>query len=429
MDFGDFPENPFSLHSPPQASVKRRALVPALKFILIVSVCLGVTVWVGGQSRKWLLNQFTKDFDSLGIQEKQTRLMQIADLGEVSIGTLVETMTCKELEVARTSFNLLSESQNSWTVLDKADQRRCHTTLVGALSQVAVQLPDDRTGWATSLLQQTLLATVERSDDDSRKLYRQATQAIELMSLSDRAGQSILSDAPLDPNAPRRLTIRAAPLPVDTAAAMNQWTDWPPEQSPQSTAGRIVARSQPSMDVEPPSVYRSSAGQLQPVESTDAVVLRDINGSTEQTPPETSPEEPEIRSVAHLVDSPMETFDDKSVIHWLGSPHQRLREQARAELVSRGFSESQLVFATQIAAGDTGTKLELVNLIARSTESDPRPWLMLMLDDENRDVKLHVVSALATMNDPDVDQKLRMHLVDETDLTVAARIRRVLAMH
>ena len=157
-------------------------------------------------------------------------------------------------------------------------------------------------------------------------------------------------------------------------------------------------------------------------------MLRDVNDDAGQSNQENAFHEAEIRSVAHLVDSPMETYDDKSVIHWLGSPHRRLREQARAELVSRGFNQSQLAFATQIAAGDAETKLELVNLIARSTESDPRPWLFLMLDDENRKVKLHVVSVLATMNDPEVDQKLRTHLVDESDLTVAARIRRVLAV-
>jgi hypothetical protein len=68
----------------------------------------------------------------------------------------------------------------------------------------------------------------------------------------------------------------------------------------------------------------------------------------------------------------------------------------------------------------------LIDAIARSQSIDPRPWLLMMLEDESRDVKLRVVSVLATMNDPGVSQRLRMHLIDEHDPTVAARIRRVL---
>jgi hypothetical protein len=70
--------------------------------------------------------------------------------------------------------------------------------------------------------------------------------------------------------------------------------------------------------------------------------------------------------------------------------------------------------------------MQLVDAISRSSAIDPRPWLLMMLDDESRDVKLRVISVLATMNDPGVSQRLKMHLVDERDPTVAARIRRVL---
>jgi hypothetical protein len=135
---------------------------------------------------------------------------------------------------------------------------------------------------------------------------------------------------------------------------------------------------------------------------------------------------PEIRSVTHIVDSPLETFSDNSVIHWLASPHLALRERARAELISRGYGNTELAIATQIASGDTRTRLELIDAIARSGSIDPRPWLLMMLDDRSRDVKLRVISVLATMKDPSIDRRLQSHLMNESDPTVSARIRRVL---
>jgi hypothetical protein len=288
-------------------------------------------------------------------------------------------------------------------------------------------------------LQQTLMTTIDRSDDGSRVLYQNATHAMELLSLSDRAGPSILTDEPLDPLTPKRLTVRSEPLPVSAVGSLNEWTDWPPPSNPRTPSSGVILSEPRTVDedqsgqsvVEMPSVYRSSSARLRPVTTDVPVILRDISQSHEtafQTSRLASSDirSADIQSVAHLVDSPMETFDDKSVVHWLGSPHQTLRDKAKLELVSRGYDDTQIAIAKQIASGDTKTRIELVDGISRSSSIDPRPWLLMMLDDESRDVKLRVISVLATMNDPGVSQRLRMHLVDERDPTVAARIRRVL---
>jgi hypothetical protein len=49
---------------------------------------------------------------------------------------------------------------------------------------------------------------------------------------------------------------------------------------------------------------------------------------------------------------------------------------------------------------------------------------LMLLEDQSREVRLRVVSILVTMDDPDITQRLRLHLVDERDPTVAFRIRR-----
>jgi len=442
MEFGELSENPFSLEKTP-ASQKRGAFVSAIKFLLFVAVCLGATVVVSSQSRRWLVQHLTADFDSLNTKQKQTRLIQLADLGLPGIEPLVDALADDQIQVARTAFDLLQEAQNQWTALDRDDQQQRHHALIDSLETIAVHLPDDRTGWGTSLLQQTVLATVSRKDSASRNLYRSANHAIDLLSLSNRAGPSVLSAQPLSSSQPRRLTVRQKPLSISGVGQSESWTDWPPTQ-PQSspTGAKIVARSSSPANrstVEGPSVYRSGrTAKLRRADTDRPVQLRDVAQSPEIQGPEIQSQKSQhletsyatnpIRSVAHVVDSPMETLDDQSVMQWLDSPHTAMREQAKNELVSRGYDETQIAIATQIAVGDTPARLALVDAISRSTQIDPRPWLFMLLGDENRQVKLRTISVLATMKDAYVDQRLRKRLNEESDTKVASQIRRVLEL-
>lgn len=419
MDFG---ENPFSLQPAVVSRSRSKALASSFKYFALIAACFVVTLLVATQSRRWLAYRLTHDFDSLTAVEQQARLLQIADLGTLGISPLVENLGNEDLDVARTSYDLLSELQNQWSLLKPSQRTEHHTTLVRAIESVAVHIPDDRTGWASSLLQQTLMTTVESRNEQSTELHRLANHAMEMLSISDRSGPSILDPEPLDPRAPRRLTTRFDPLPVASIDSVDQWTDWPPTPEPQVSAvaivDRVPAAEQPVM--AEPTLYRSGSSPLQPVTADDPVMLSDIDHV-----PETRAE-PVIQSVTHLVDSPMETYDDKSVIHWLGSPHTALREKAKLELISRGFDGTQISIATQIAAGDVQTRIALVKKLAESSDLDPRPWLVLMLEDDSREVRLRTVSVLATMRDPAINQELRMHLVGEQDPTVAFRIRRSL---
>ena len=433
MEFGELSVNPFSLAQKPIRPA-RFAFVSAVKFLLLVVVCLSATVIIGSQGRRWLVHRLTANFDSLDSQQKQSRLVQLAGLGLPGIDPVVRAMADKDSQVARTAYELLQEAQNQWTVFRRSDQEQYQHALIDSLEAVAIHLPDDRTGWGTSLLQQTVLATINRRDDASRKLYRRSNQAMDRMAITDRAGPSVLSDEPIDSGQPRRLTIRSKPLPVSEQDQSAKWTDWPPVAAVaavQSESDSSNLQLAPDMGVDhgipkrrtsEASVYRSGGAiKLQPMSSSQQVVLSELD-----QPRETSFQAKPLQSVAHVVDSPMETLDDQSVMKWLASPHTTMRQKARDELVSRGIGETEIAIATQIAAGDTPTKLALIDAISRSDQIDPRPWLFMMLGDENRQVKLRVISVLATMKDAFVDQRLQTQLVREPDTQVASQIRRVL---
>lgn len=434
MDFGDRSDNPFFTSFACAKTDRKRAWKSALGLFLIACAAFVVLIVVSGQSQKWLVHRLTHEFDRLGIQEKRERLTQLAELGSPGIEFLTQSMVDPDLDVSRISFELLQRMQNDWSVLEEQDRNGRSLQLVAAIESISVHLPDDRTGWATRLLQQTLLATVDRPSPEARQLYRKANRAMDLLSLSGRsrsagprvtlADESIQSLA-ADPGRPTRLEVRAQPLPVDQSASAERWTQWPPPQ--ESVRGSIASlgpsadvgeganplRDQP-LDTESASVYRSGA-KLQPVEEGNEVLLNEVQAS-------------EIRPVTHLVESPLQTYDDRSVIRMLGSEHAALREKSKAELARRGFGETDLAIAIQVATGDTQTRMDLIDGLAQSSKLDPRPWLLMMLDDPARDVRLRAISVLATMDDPAIAQRLRLQLADERDPTVAARIRRILKL-
>lgn len=431
MEFGDQSDNPFSIDFSQKRRGKANSVKSALKLLALVAVGLTVTLAVTRFTPRWLVQRYTNGFESLPSEEKRQRLVQLASLGDVAIDPLVSALADQDPEVARTAFDLLSENQNAWTILPQRKLQRSHATLVRSIQAIAVYLPDDRTGWANSLLQETIQYSVNRQDKLSKLLYDDANHAIDMLAISDRAGPSILSDEPLDSSEPQRLYVRSEPLPVKEMQA-GLWTDWPP---PEARAETRENGDQGNLPVEVPprgremelaeeaSVYRSSLSRLKSVDPNQTIVLHDV--SAPQSAANLAPTA-DVATAAHLIDSPMGAFDDRSVMHWLGSENRELRGKASDELTSRGYNENEIRIAAQIVSADLPTRLALIDGIAHAPQVDPRPWLLMLLDDESRDVKLQAISVLATMNDPAVNNQLRLRVTEERDPTVAARIRRVL---
>ncbi|WP_419193828.1 HEAT repeat domain-containing protein [Novipirellula herctigrandis] len=392
------------------------------------------TVSIGSYSRQWIVGHLMSDFEQMHVPEKQQRLAQIAELGLPAIEPLVGRLIDKENEVARTAYELLRESQNTWTSLDWNEARKHHHAMVTAMANIASAVPDDRTGWTTSLVQQTIMESVQKQDQESNELYKLATSTLSRMSLTESAGPSILNSEPLDNQAPVRLAVRSKPLPVTEADALDAWTDWPLPQSDTPTDQENFRESSyrestyspmpetpPTESVEQsPSVYRSSAIRLTPVAPDEAVVLSDIRVS------QAKPNRQEVVPTSYLTDSPLETYDTPSVIHWLGSEESALRERAKTELAKRGFSQQQIALGIQISSPDPASRLALVDAIARSRIENPRAWLVMLLDDANRAVRLRTISVIATMNDAEMSNRLRERLDQERDPVVNARIRLVL---
>jgi len=469
MEFGDLTENPFALSARKEKSSKRRALVRAFQMFVLVALATSAVVILSNQSQRWIAGSLTSDFQALNAMEKTERLSQLADLGVYSVEPLVTSMVDRDSGVAGTAYELLRKAQNDWTVLPHEEETTRHVILIDALSKIAIKLPDDRTVWGTSLLQQTLLLASDPNRARRQVLQERANHAIGLLSLSRRPQSGAPDDFKV--SEPQRLEVHAEPLPVAVVTSVDEWTTWPPNQEAgerfadldqassntepdpqdaqgiaQNAQGEVVVRSRA------PSVYKSGTNRLQLLGENETVELVDIASApaqgipAQEIPaqgipaqgipgvsfvPQTEAERASYVTInptseVALVDSPLGTFDDVSVMRWLGSPHAVLRDKAKLELVSRGFDGTAIAIASRIHTGDARQKMELIDALGSTEMIDPRPWLMLLLQDESRDVRLHTLSVLGSMDDPAIVAQLRSKLAEEQDPTVAARMRRVL---
>jgi hypothetical protein len=433
-DLTDQP-NPFAFAAmdgfqPVQAGNRGRsnaktAMIRAAKYFLMIALVFAALLAVRHLSGQWLLNQLTHDFQTLAPDEQQKRLAQIVGFGRPAIPHLVSAMAADETTTGRIAYEMLRKIQNEWTVLSESSSIQHHADLVAAIAVVAPRLPDDRTGWATSLLQQSILESVDQASSEKQYLYRSANDTLAILAHDHRSGPSILGSGDqadrLVDRSPRRLVAKVQPLPVDQTDAGGQWTDWPPKSE------------------DTPSIYRSGSNgssiRMRPVLASQPIELKPIDSLSRNTSaPPSQPIVQQVQSIATLVETALEVYDDQSVMHFLCSEDGAKRQAAKLELLSRGYNEAQIQFATNLAHPDASVRLHFVNALSQHSgiggnrDIDPRPWLALMANDESRNVRLAVVSVLGSLSDRDATDLLRQMMSQERDPSVAARIRSVLKL-
>ncbi len=407
--------NPFRVPPEVVPSPRKLAFYSALKVCLVAVVALAVTSVLATQSQRWLFYRLTQDFDSLSPAAQSLRLVEIAGLDARGIPFLVENLAAQDSGVARQAYDLLRDGQRNWTLLGDEACRARHESLVSVLPTITDRLAENRTGWVTSLLQQTIVEHVQQETAESRELHLRATDLLASLSISDRPDIRIAS-ATSEQN--QSSVVRPQPLAVDTSIDNESWTQWPPPPSPSESVQDDMEASDPS-----PSIYRSgtkndNAIKLIP-EDPEAVSLKTFVLPTRSV-------DPNVEIVAHEMQAPLETYNIRSVIYWLASTDSKLRRHAELELLRRGLDETQIALAKSLSMGNIRDRLETIERIVHDDSVDPRPWLLWLLDDENREVKLRVVNILATIPDPAIGDTLRERISTESDPTVAARIRSVL---
>lgn len=436
--------NPFAMTRPAgtgRSQVKRSVIV-----LLAAVIALGGMLIVRQLGGIWLLNRLTKGFDTLTVPGQRERLVQIHELGEPGIPFLAQQLAAPTREVAQTAADLLQRSQNQWVVMEAGQRRKQHQKLIDAIEEVAASLDPSQRRRAKRLVQRTITESVNQPDDDAKLLYSDAN---ELLAILLPESSSPADQIAARPGVPERLRFRRDPLPVQQTISGGQFTDWPPtaeefggfpSQQQGDTRNRDGQRNRDqensNLAVEP-AIYGSDAiDSLAKLPSAETIRLKTppsfVNSPESVTttsnmmrdqPIETAYSVAGEAPMTQLVDSAMEAYADQSVMYWLNAEHPKLREQAKLELMSRGYGESQIGLAASLAHPDAKVRLSLVDQIVQSPQVDPRPWLWMLVRDSDRDVRFKVLSILATMNEPETRNRLQAAVAEEADPLIATRIR------
>lgn len=124
--------------------------------------------------------------------------------------------------------------------------------------------------------------------------------------------------------------------------------------------------------------------------------------------------------------SGLEQRNGRQLVKLLASGNGNWRKAAVLELRSRGWTDTEIQLASELATGSEIRRRELVEQISRSMDMDPKFWLLWMAEAGEPSVRKLSVSLLSSMVDTDVERALRIIAMRETDASVRETISRTL---
>jgi len=415
-------ENPFAI----RAVQRRSPLVTSLKGLAFVALLFVGVVVVQYQTRQWLLYRWASGLSELPVGEQIERLLQINQLGDLATETIVRRIGAEDDRVATAAVDLMKERQSIWATRDDDALASAHRQMLVALETIVDELPENRVGWVTQLLNQTVIECVDQRGDAMKETYQAANDL--LARVADRTGVSPdeLVTASGSPSlVPLPVRIQTAGDSRGPSLAQTGDPGWDNEVSDallvetaaEVTIPTIVGDARVVATVRPEqSVHRVNA---------DPVGTGRVGDDGSITVARVTEELPNSESVRFLTSTPLQTFDTKSVIGLLASKQATTRDQAVEELVRRGLSNEEIRIANQLAAPQLEVRLGLLDSIVRRSDIDPRPWLLWLAEDPSREVRLRAIGALESMNDAAVTQSLRKRMAVETDPTVMALLQQL----
>ncbi len=394
-------QNPFAI----PASKRRNPLVSSLKGLGFIAVLLALVVVLQSQTRQWLLHQWASGFADLPVGEQIERLLQINQLGDLATETLAQRIAAENDSVAETAVDLIRDRQTIWSTRQDDDLAAAHMRMLVGLEKIVDQLPPTRIGWVTQLVNQTVIECVDQRGPAMTQTYRAANEL--LTRVADRTAIEDTSDQSI--TGPSLVPLPVRMQPFDEATEVTAV----PLPRPEPTATSPATSETPG----PRIVARSTApvtAAFRPQQATDLT-----------TPDNAQAPDQANANVRRIDKTPLQTFSTRSVIGLLASNQAATRDQAVEELVRRGLSNEEIRIANQLAASQVEVRLGLLDSIIRRSDLDPRPWLLWLAEDTNREVRIRSVTALEAMNDSAVTATLRKRLSVEDDPAVIALLRQL----
>jgi hypothetical protein len=141
-------------------------------------------------------------------------------------------------------------------------------------------------------------------------------------------------------------------------------------------------------------------------------------------PVTTSPDEERQPQHAETIESPLADADSRTLLQrWLTADAAN-KSALRRQLAKRGFVRLTEPFVRQFTSTSAEERLQFVDDLM-SSSVDARPWLMLLADDPDADVRLAAVTIMATSNDAALVEKAWQAALHDRDPRIAGLAERL----
>jgi hypothetical protein len=136
---------------------------------------------------------------------------------------------------------------------------------------------------------------------------------------------------------------------------------------------------------------------------------------------------PDERPPQHLeaMESPLAEVDSRTLLQrWLSADAAN-KAALEMHLAKRGFGRLSEPFVRQFSSSRTEDRLEFVDKVVTTPRVDARPWLMLLAEDRDADVRLAAVTIMATSNDATLVEKAWQAAIHDRDPRIAGLAERL----
>ncbi|TWU21264.1 HEAT repeat domain-containing protein [Bythopirellula polymerisocia] len=424
-------------------------LIKRLVLLATLAVCLMTVVRAAWPSfSAWqqsrLAHRLVADMEQAKDPNSRILLRQVATLGDAAIAALVEAAASNRADVSLQARQIIEEKLGTWIATSQVD-------------------PDFDLGQPSCLLARALAEHI--SDFGSLGQQWSSKLTLELVALADRlpaeAAARILADCSkileqVPPVGPLMRTVDSvsssgsAPAP---AISMGRQPDLSvlniPSERVISSKPLPIALPLAESSENTPEIIESAEENLRPLPSAWAT-----NQPLTSSPTIPAPNASTLKAVQEFGDEPTQ---DKAVtspgaIVELPTPDEMeslvaelSKETTRAlakELISadfytagairlvlreRGISDEERSLIDRLLSSEVSDRLRLVRDLEVLPARPARQWLRELLHDENAEVRLQALTALATSKDPELVDFARDMAVRDRDARVselAARIMR-----
>lgn len=364
-----------------------RSWYAACLLTLTISAALLYVTQVYLRPQRLLAARVAAQLDGARAAELASHMRQLAAFGLDGLPHLVGALKHENSAIAAEARSVLSEELDRWQLLDSPDAARRLAALARELAQGIEGCSPTTRRLASDLATRILLWPVDAQAIDQQQLIGDCERVliavrgkeeptlvptqIASASFSPRSTSSELS--PIDDE----LSIPGGGLPME----MQRVPSLPPEE-----------RAQP---------------RVLPIEEPNLSPVLPPGDEPRTFVPEPQPIRP------GLIDQ--DAANTLTHIYKLVSNDAEERDAAESSLRQTGFGEVHLAIARRFADPRPEIRRELVGQLARQTVVEARPWLLRLLADEDRSVRLAAAHILVTSSDPQTIRQLRDREIVESD--------------